>query len=265
MQKQTKDILIDDIFPPALPVADMIARPFEKIKLQHRAEKYQYKEDRGGIAYIRRTVGRGDIVFDIGAHKAGYLYFFLEQLGQTGKVIAFEPQSILYKYLSRLKKILGWENVVIEAAAVSAESGTATLCVPYNSGRPSSPCATIIESHMPFRFQAKEEVKTVSIDDYCRRYAISPDFLKIDVEGNELSVLKGAQQILRTAKPKILFECEARFVGEERVLETFQFLQQAGYQGYFIMGEDIHPIEAFDIHYHQDLSTGMYCNNFIFE
>lgn len=256
---------MDDIFPHILPATDIIARPVEKIKLRHRAGKYQYKEDRGGIAYIRRTISRGDIVFDIGAHKAGYLYFFLEQLGETGKIVAFEPQTILYKYLNRIKKILNWENVVIESAAVSEKSGTAMLCIPHNSGRPSSPCATIIDSQMSFRFQLKEEVKTVSIDDYCRRYSMFPDFLKIDVEGNELSVLMGAQQVLRVSKPKILLECEARFVGEEKVLETFRFLHHAGYQGYFIMGENVHPIEEFDVQYHQDLSAGVYCNNFIFE
>jgi hypothetical protein len=90
-------------------IPDLIAKPLEKIKLQHRAEKYQFKEDKGGIAYIRRNVKRGDTVFDIGAHKAGYLYFFLEQLGTTGKVYAFEPQSVLYKYLIKAEAIIRLE------------------------------------------------------------------------------------------------------------------------------------------------------------
>jgi FkbM family methyltransferase len=246
-------------------VSNIITRHFEKVKLQHRAEKYLYKEDRGGITYLRRTVQKGDIVFDIGAHKAGYLYFFLEQLGETGKIFAFEPQSILYKYLLKLKKIFNWKNVVLESSAVSDQSGKAVLCVPYNSGRLSSPCATIIESHTHFDFRLREEVNTVSLDEYCRRYCIFPDFLKIDVEGNELSVLKGAKQVLQIAKPKILFECEARFVGAEKVLETLCFLEQAGYQGYFIMGGEMLPIEDFDLSIHQHTGTGTYCNNFIFE
>jgi FkbM family methyltransferase len=265
MEKRSANIFTGYIPAEPLPVSDIITRPFEKIKLQHRAEKYLYKEDRGGIAYLRRTVQKGDIVFDIGAHKAGYLYFFLEQLGETGKIFAFEPQSILYRYLLKLKKIFNWDNVVVESSAVSDQSGQAVLCIPYNSGRLSSPCATIIESHTHFDFRLKEEVETVSIDEYCRRYSIFPDFLKIDVEGNELSVLKGAKQILKIAKPKILFECEARFVGAEKVRETFGFLEQAGYRGYFIMGGEMLPIESFDLLQHQDTDTGIYCNNFIFE
>jgi FkbM family methyltransferase len=249
----------------SLQVTELIARALEKLKLRLRAEKYQYKEDKAGIAYIRRTVIKGNIVFDIGAHKAGYLYFFLAQLGDTGKIFAFEPQSSLNRYLNRLKKIFKWENVVIESSAVSKQSGTAVLCIPYNNGKSSSPCATIIESHTQFQFQAKEEVNTISIDEYCRWHNLQPDFLKIDVEGNELSVLMGASAILQTCKPKILFECEARFVGEARVLETFRFLQGLGYRGYYIMDENIFPIEAFSIQLHQDLSSGNYCNNFIFE
>jgi FkbM family methyltransferase len=264
MQKETADNTILDE-PEFLSVPDLIARPIEKIKLQHRAEKYQFKEDTGGIAYIRNNVCKGDIIFDIGAHKAGYLYFFLEQLGDTGMVYAFEPQTILYKYLRKLKQLFSWQNVVVESSAVSDTSGTALLCIPYNSGRPSSPCATIIESHTLFNYRSKEEVITVTLDEYCNRHGIFPDLLKVDVEGNELSVFKGARQILQVCKPKLLFECEARFVGDEKVLETFAFLQSLGYNGYFIMGEAVIPIAEFDLHKHQSSLSSVHCNNFIFE
>lgn len=246
-------------------IPDVIARPLEKLKLQHRAEKYQYKEDRGGISYIRRNVKRGDTVFDIGAHKAGYLYFFLEQAGPPGRIFAFEPQPVLYRYLIKLKNLFGWDQVTIESAAISDECGTALLCVPQNNGRHSSPCATIIESKMPFSFQFKEEVDTVSLDEYCRHLQLVPDFLKVDVEGNEYAVFRGAEATLCKYRPKILFESEARFVGAETVQKTFDFLICLGYRGYFIDKEIIHPIADFDIHYHQDPSSGSYCNNFIFE
>jgi len=265
IKEMAHTIPADDILSSSLSVTDLFSRPLEKIKLQHRAEKYLFKEDRGGIAYIRKTVQKGDIVFDIGAHKAGYLYFFLEQLGESGSIFAFEPQALLYKYLQKLKHLFTWQNVHIEPAAVSDRSGTALLCIPHNSGRLSSPCATIIESHMSFTYQAKEQVNTVSIDEYCRRYSLFPDFLKIDVEGNELLVFKGAREILQICKPRILFECEARFVGEETLFETFRFLENIGYTGYFIMGDAICPIAEFDISQHQHPDAGTYCNNFIFE
>ncbi len=182
-----------------------------------------------------------------------------------GKIYAFEPQSVLYKYLLKLKHLFGWGNITLEHSAVSDKTGKAMLCVPYNNGRPSSPCATIIDSPIFSNYQSQEEVSTVSLDMYCSLHGILPDFIKVDVEGNELSVFMGAEKILRLNKPRLLFECEARFVGYDTVIETFQFLQGLGYKGYFIMGEDILPITEFDLSYHQDLSAGVYCNNFIFE
>jgi hypothetical protein len=85
------------------------------------------------------------------------------------------------------------------------------------------------------------------------------------VEGNELAVFKGAKEILSTCKPRILFECEARFVGEARLAETFAFLQSLGYKGHFIMDDQIKPIEEFLLHTHQNIANHPYCNNFIFE
>ncbi len=243
----------------------MAKKAVEKIRLRLRAEKYRNKEDKGGIDYILHTVKKGDIVFDIGAHKGGYLYFFQKQVGINGTVFAFEPQSLLNNYLSELRTLLNWENVQIELSAVSDRSGKATLCIPYNKGKKSSPCATIIQSQMDFTIRKKEEVDTITLDAYCRKHRIHPDFLKVDVEGNELSVFMGSLEILTRYKPRILFECEARFVGEQKVLETFLFLQSFGYRGYFIEGSTRKPIHEFSFTQHQNILTGTYCNNFIFE
>lgn len=249
-----------------LPSLSLAAKKaLEKIRLRLRAEKYRNKEDRGGIEYIRTTVKKGDTIFDIGAHKGGYLYFFQQQVGNNGNVFAFEPQSRLHQYLSELQSLLRWENVIVEHAAVSDHSGKATLSIPYNNGKKSSPCATIIQSQMDFSIRTKEEVATITIDDYCRIHRIRPDFLKVDVEGNELSVFMGAKEMLNSYRPKILFECEARFIGEQKVWETFLFLQSFGYKGYYIEDRLRKPISDFSIALHQNSSSGTYCNNFIFE
>jgi FkbM family methyltransferase len=242
-----------------------VARQIEKLKLQHRADKYRYKEDPGGIAYLRHTVHEHATVFDIGAHKGGYLYFLLEQLAGTGQVFAFEPQQVLYNYLLKLQQLFDWQQVTIEPYAVSDAHGTALLRIPQNHGKSSSPCATIIDSKMDFAFQDCEQVATIAIDQYCSQHSIVPDFLKVDVEGNELMVFKGAKETLIKHHPKLLFECEARFVGEERVWETFQFLEELGYTGYFIEGQELYPIHLFDVWRNQDPQGGAYCNNFIFE
>ncbi len=265
MQEQIIDIIPARVPQNSFSITELLARSIEKTKLRLRAGKYLHKEDPAGVQYIRDTIIKDAVVFDIGAHKAGYLYYFLQQLHHSGHIYAFEPQSVLYTYLTRLKHLFNWDNVTIESFAVSEKNGTASLCVPHNHGKASSPCATIIDSCMQFDFQYSEEVQTISIDDYCRKHAIIPDFLKVDVEGNELPVFKGAEKTLQKYKPRILFECEVRFVGHERLAETLQFLSGIGYNGYFISGKETHPIAGFDHRVHQDLAADSYCNNFIFE
>ena len=82
------------------------------IALWHRVYKYS-KSDQGEFAYIKKSIHQGDLVFDIGAHKAGYLYYMLQQAGKEGKVVGFEPQTILHTYLQKIKKLFHWDNVTI--------------------------------------------------------------------------------------------------------------------------------------------------------
>ena len=265
MQKTLTGTLTESPFQEIPSLAVLAKQVMERFRLQLRAEKYRNKEDRGGISYILDQVKDGDTVFDIGAHKGGYLYYFQQKVGITGKVFAFEPQTLLNAYLNELQKILQWNNVWIEAAAVSDISGKAILSIPFNHGKKSSPCATIIQSHMDFTIREKQEVDTITIDEYCRTHRIQPDFFKVDVEGNELSVFKGAKETLTQYKPRILFESEARFIGEKKVLETFAFLHSLGYKGYFICGREFKPISEFSIIKDQHPGSKFYCNNFIFE
>lgn len=237
----------------------------EQIKLSKRANRYKNKHDRGGIKYMLQSIKSGQTVFDIGAHKGGYLYFILKKTGESGKIYAFEPQSLLFGYLTKIKKVLNWSNVTIEHMALSDKEAKTTLYIPENKNEPSSPGATIVEPVEKKDIEKTEEVKTDTLDGYCARFNLKPDFLKIDVEGNELPIFKGGIEILKSCKPKIFVECEARHVGKERVLETFQFLKNLGYEGYFIRETDFIPLAEFSLEKHQILSVKPYCNNFIFE
>lgn len=244
---------------------NFVEKIFHSQKLRLRANKYRFKEDKGGIKYILENVKYGDTVFDIGAHKGGYLYFLKRAVGEKGTVHAFEPQSILFKYLQKLNTLFHWNNVSIHPMAVSENSGHAVLSIPFNKGKRSSPCATILEYETSFPINYRENVVTITLDEYCLQRGLKPDLLKVDVEGNELSVFKGSEYILSNYHPKIVFESESRFVGEARVKETFQFLLNLGYTGFFIQDNNKLPIEKFHFGLQKNNSGGVYCNNFIFE
>lgn len=239
----------------------------EKIKLLHRANKYRKKDDKGGIAYITDAVQKGQTVLDIGAHKAGYLYYFQKQVGGEGKVFGFEPQSYLYEYLVKMKRLFNWDNVTIEHLALSDTAGTVQLFIPKNKvSQHSSPGATIVEYEDKSAFGKTETVNTETLDSYCARKNIQPHFLKIDVEGNELRVLRGGINTIKRCRPKMIVEIEARHVGEAQVQETFAFIESQGYNGYILHGLDRVPLQQFSFSKYQDVNNAAdYCNNFVFE
>jgi FkbM family methyltransferase len=239
----------------------------ELIKLQLRAKKYRTKDDIGGVDFILSALQKGDTVMDIGAHKGGYLYLMLQKVGKQGKLVAFEPQTVLHYYLTNMKKLLKWNNVTIEHIALSDTETETTLFIPTNHvSNASAPGATILNNRERDDIGFTETVNTDSLDHYCSVYNIEPNFLKIDVEGNELNIFKGGMITLKKSKPKIIVECDAGYVGESQVLETFELLKNLGYTGSFIFESQRLPLSEFSFEKYQDRnSTAFFCNNFIFE
>jgi len=240
----------------------------EQLKLLFRARKYRYRNDRGEIAYLLSKLKKGDTALDIGAHKGAYLYYMQQQVGPSGKVFAFEPQSILYKYLLKIKKAFAWNHVKIEHLALSDVAGNLLLYVPAhkNKQNKTSPGASLLKHTDGTHSIATERVEVVRLDDYCQAKNIMPAFLKVDVEGNELALFKGAEQLIRSVRPIILVEIEARHIGKEKVLETFSFFKELAYKGFFMDRTTLRPLSEFSFDKHQNLSKKEdYCNNFIFE
>jgi FkbM family methyltransferase len=241
-------------------------RFLEKIRLKYRAGRYRNKHDKGGILYLVSSVSRGQTLMDIGAHKAGYTWWMVKQLGSSGMVYAFEPQLHLYNYINRIKDMLRWDNVQVENLALSDEAQTSTLYIPVSRGRKSSPGATLTGGGEGGTDVLTETVGTETLDSYCNSKAVRPDFLKIDVEGNELKVLRGGIKTLKACKPRILIEIECRHAGREKVAETFGFLSSLGYTGHFIRGSERIPLHLFSIERDQNIQDMKnYCNNFTFE
>ena len=103
---------------------------------------------------------------------------------------------------------------------------------------------------------------------WCR--ATRSTLLKIDVEGAELGVFKGAERILRQHAPLLVFECENRHLAPGNVGEVFSWLETLGYRGSFICRNRLKPLSQFDAGVHQRphgewfWKSRDYCNNFVF-
>lgn len=230
------------------------------------AYNYKFKGDIGGIEYLESRLAEGNVAIDIGTHRGEYLYFMQKLVGKAGRVYAFEPQKRLYENLLQTKRYLKWHHVSVERTALSNERGSTALYVPGASFDAS------IRKEVVKTVRSTEVVEMTTLDWYCNEYSIKPHFVKVDVEGNEYNVLMGGIGMLRECKPKLLIEIEARHVGERRVSETFELLQDIGYVGSFIEWNRLQPLKDFRFSTHQNLSNlwsstrlKPYCNNFVFE
>lgn len=239
----------------------------ERLRIWYRTFNYSLRKDPGGMKYLHDRIEKGDVVFDIGAHKGGYLNKIRNLVGKEGLVVGFEPQSVLFEYLKDISETLSWKNVIIENMGISDKPGTANLYVPTNKiEQESSPGATILGTKPDSEISKIESIELESLDNYIERTGRRPSLLKIDVEGNELNVFRGGVAYIRAKHPKILVEIEARHIGIEKLDTTFSFLTDLGYKGYFIHHKDFIELDLFSFHKYQNLNDmDNYCNNFIFE
>jgi FkbM family methyltransferase len=157
-------------------------------------------------SFVARFLRRGMIVLDIGAHHGFYTLLASKLVGPAGKVYAFEPSPREQRAL-RLNLILNrCKNVSVQALALSDSEGRADFYVVndehtgFNSLRPPGISSSTT--------QVKVSVK--QLDDWFREAKIDRvDFIKLDVEGGELAVLKSGVQFLgRLPRPIILAELE---------------------------------------------------------
>ena len=117
---------------------------------------------------------------------------------------------------SRVFSAMHYDNVEVVPQAVSDKRGAMMLHVPGGSGKSQKaslePLANSDDSVTPDEREPNDAypVDVTTLDSFFASRPQGPSFLKIDVEGHELAVLKGGVKTLQTFRPAILLECEAR-------------------------------------------------------
>ncbi len=174
----------------------------------------------------------GMTVFDLGAHHGLYTLGLARRVGPTGRVVAFEPCPVNHRLVTRNVELNGFSPWVrVEPCAVSDRSGTAEIRfdeADFQSGnlRPAGEAS-------PRRAQ----VPVTTLDAWCAEHDVYPQLVKVDVEGLELEVLRGADRLLRVRGPVLHVEFHAYWLPEpEAVVE---FCLERGYQ---VMDEEGRPL-----------------------
>ena len=234
----------------------------QSLKWFYRAWRYRLKLERREIAWLLSSLKPGQTAVDIGAHKGAYTWWMAKRVKDQGRVFAFEPQPDLAVRLNRLVKARKLDHVTVEQMGMSRSATEMQLRIPE---RVNSPGASF-EDTRDARGGKRVKVPVSSLDEYFHQEKSGAIHLvKCDTEGHELQVFLGGEELLRTHRPHLLFECEARHRGPGSTGEVFSYLQGLGYQGFFFSPDGIKPIAEFDEHSHQARpgSPG-YINNFLF-
>jgi FkbM family methyltransferase len=143
-----------------------------------------------------------DLVFDIGANKGQYATGIIDA-GYNGKIVSFEPLSSVYSIIeNESKKYKNWE--LATRCAIGAKKEEIEINISANSV--SSTLLTMLDSHIEgapeSKIIGKEKVQVYPLDEIALNYIATAKniFLKIDVQGFEQEVLKGASNLLKQAK-----------------------------------------------------------------
>ena len=234
-----------------------------KTRFLYRAWKARLRGERGEVQALLSRLGPGDRAVDVGANKGAYLYWMRRAVGPAGAVYAFEPQPGLARYLEAARQCMGWENVSVREVALSDSAGRKALHVPGWEGSPGASLEAAVGGRA-------REVEVDTLDHQLEGEG-AVRLVKIDVEGHELAVLRGAARTLSAHHPALLFESEMRHLGGRSPHEVFAYLRSLGYRGAFFSPRGLRPIEEFDPSVHQRCGPGRfweapcYCNNFLFE
>ena len=197
-----------------------------------------------GFRVMRALVNEGETVLDVGASFGIYTYELARRVGPRGRVHAIEPDPPSVVRLEQMRQ--GRPNITVHPVALSDRTGTATLHVPVVGGRRVGTLASLaVPSWRVTLDHVTVTVDLKPLDSILPADGRPVSFLKVDVEGHELAVLRGATATLRTL-PAMLIEIEQRHQ-ETDIRPTFDLLRSMGYIGYAIGDRALMPLAEFDV------------------
>jgi FkbM family methyltransferase len=191
--------------------------------------------------HVMQCVRPGDVVADVGAYVGLYTLSLGQRVRPGGKVIAFEPDPVSFEGLRRHVALNGLADTVeLYRAVVGVEDGAVT----FAAGRGS-------ESHVAAVDEAssgRQMVRAVRLDSVLPHGRL--DVLKIDVEGYEEPVLRGARALLsdHLRRPRAIYIEVHPYAwsGPGTTSESLlTLLHEHAYATYFISGEPVDKIDCY--------------------
>ncbi|AXK81208.1 FkbM family methyltransferase [Pseudolabrys taiwanensis] len=215
------------------------------------------------LSRLKNLVSRGDTAIDVGANLGLYTRTLA---GLAARVHAFEPSPDMATMLRRTSA----RNVTIHEVALSDGEGNAALRIPRAGDHLTHGLASLEPGAVGGQDVVVTDVSRKRLDSMIDEPV---NFVKVDVEGHELNVLRGATALIAHHRPVFLVEAEDRH-RPGATHSIFSFFRERAYDGFYLQDHDVMDIAAFDPAIDQDekvlLADGgradgrHYINNFFF-
>lgn len=222
----------------------------------------QLNEGEAELHFLPALCAKQGEFLDVGAN-VGYYTAYAAKF--SGRVIAMEPHPQVAQQLARSVP----RNVEVIRAAASDHHGKAELKIPTRGGADVATRSSIEEGANPGFDERIVGVDLIPVDTIDLKNLTA---MKIDVEGHELAVLRGAVKTIEKFEPAVIVECEERH-NAGSTGRLFALFANANYDGFFYMSGKLEPTAAFDHHRLQNPEDAKpvlgqkpanYINNFVF-
>ena len=194
------------------------------------------------IRYVRSVLKPGDTAVDVGAHIGFFAMQMAGMVGRSGKVYAFEPLDSNADLLEQSIRENGFEDrVEFRRAAVGAATGSATLMFPretLNTGG----AYLLGEGTSPLADHETRTVPVVALDQLVLRRPVR--LIKMDVEGAEPRIFRGAAALLKEDRPIVLSELHPAQLRRASNTTPEAFLEDVrlvGYRAHHLEGGAVGP------------------------
>lgn len=198
------------------------------------------------LFHIKNKLKKSDqlLIFDVGANVGKYTILLNEVFNENSKIISFEPSKKTFNKLGLNTNHIKKRNL----CNFGFGNANTFLTLYYNQDE--SGLASVYErrlDHFNIKMDLKEEIEIKTIDSFCKENNIVQiDFLKLDVEGHELSVLNGAVKMLTNHKIDFIqFEFGGCNIDSRTYFQDFYYLLNKDFYIYRIVKDGLYKVDNY--------------------
>lgn len=211
------------------------------------------------LKLIKENLNKDDIFLDIGANIGQHSLFASKIVGNTGKIIAFEPLKDIYKQFKESIEKNNFTNLFIYNNAC----GEINKKIPIYLNIKNMGGSSLIKNTYNSVKDLSEVIEVINPTNILNRET-KINFIKIDVEGYELEVLKGLKDIIQKFKPKILLEYSPYYYKIKNFGDDSQkildFLFENNYSVFDVELDKMVYKTDYDEYINKTYQTNFFCN-----